>query len=192
MLIIDEATAKRRAKAADIDRTREITLSGADNEARDQHMVADKHRSVANHDRQAGKKYTGAEFIAKLQKINPDITLNPHPGYMVPKHISWDKGILSLNIGGLKTLLFVCEYDWMPEWSIMTEKTVRVPEKDNPAAPWKEVKIPRYVEKRGWREVLAMLVRKGLIGLEATERVFGAGDRPSWKILTGKGQGPIF
>lgn len=192
MLIIDEATAKRRAKAADIDRTREITLGGAENEARDRHMVADKHKSVSNKDRQMGKKYTGAEFIKKLQTINPDLTLEPHPGFMVPKHISWDKGILSLNIGGLKTLLFVCEYDWMPEWSWMTEKTVRMPDRNNPAAPWQEVTIPRYVEKRGWREALIMLIQKGVVGLEAVERVFGAGDRPSWKVLTGKGQGPIF
>jgi hypothetical protein len=40
--------------------------------------------------------------------------------------------------------------------------------------------------KRGWRTVLARLIVKRIIGLDATERVFGAGARKSWAIMTGK------
>ena len=191
MLIIDEAKARELARQKVIEKTREVTLGGAENEARDAHMVVDPHKSVANVARQTGRKFTPQEFMKKLNTLNPDLRLDPHPGFMVPKHISRDKGVMSLVIGGLKTMLFVCEYDWLPEWSIMTTKTIRVP-RSNPDEPWQEVKIPHFEEKRGWREVLLMLAHKGLIGPEATERVFGAGDRPSWRVLMGKGTGSIF
>ena len=187
MLIIDEAKAKQLAKATAIERTREITLAGARNDARDVSWVEDKRTSVANVERQTGRKFSPEQFMSKLGLLNKDIILKPHPGFMVPKHVSRDKACLYLNVGGVEQYLFVCEGDWMPEWSIMKTRKVKIPDVTRPDAAWKTVDGPRYVEKRGWREVLIKLIQKGLIGLDATERIFGAGDRPSWKILTGKG-----
>ena len=60
---------------------------------------------------------------------------------------------------------------------------------NNPDAAWVEVEIPWYHQKRGWREVLLRLLYKKLITVTDAERVFGVGQRASWRILTGKGSG---
>jgi hypothetical protein len=193
MLIIDEGTAKRHKQAKVVERTREVTTSGAYHEARDSRWVEDKKRSVANPEHQMGRRLTATEFMNKLRKINPDITMSPHPGVFAPKDsqfhkLNKDKAVLHLTTSGQKVFLFVVEGDYMPEWSTMATSTVRVPDY-KPEGMWKPVEIPWHKTKRGWREVLIMLIHKHLIGLEAVEREFGAGNRPSWKILTGKGTG---
>lgn len=197
MLILDEGKQRAHGKAQVIERTREITISGADNEGRDRAWVDDKENSVSNVERQTGRKLTVEQFMTKVNKLNKDIFFKPHWA----KHsnldnsfvrLNRDKGTLNLRVGDREVQLFPCEGDWMPEWSIMAEKTIKMPDRDNPDGPWKEVKIPNYVSKRGWRECLILLIQKGLLGLDAVERSFGVGNRPSWKVLTGKGMGSIF
>jgi len=193
MLIVDEATAKRQARAKVVERTRELTYDGVRNATRDSKWVADKERSVANVDRQSGHRLTPDQFMRKLNSINPDIELTPHPGVFAPKDsqfhkLNRDKAVLNLNVGGKHIFLLVCEGDWMPEWTIFGTKEEMEPDGE-PERPWRKVTIPWNRQKRGWREVLIMLIRKRIVGLEAVERIFGAGDRPSWKILTGKGTG---
>lgn len=197
MLIIDEAKARSHERARTIERTREQTYDGAANEGRHAHMVADREKSISNPARQMGRKLTVDQFMSKLQKLNKDIVFEPHWAKASKLdnafvRMNRNKGTLNLLVGDKKVQLFPCEGDWMPEWSIFTEKTIRMPDRSRPEAPWKEVKIPRYVEKRGWRECLILLIQRGLVGLEAVERAFGAGDRPSWRVLTGKGMGSIF
>lgn len=195
MLILDGDKLKEWERQKAVDRTREVTFGGARDESRDRHWVADPETSVANVARQMGRKLTPEEFMKKLHTINPDIVLEPHPGQFAPKHTGYyrlnrDKAVLKLNTNGQKIYLFVCEGDIMPEWSIFDTQKVKVPDATDPSLPWREVEIPWHVTKRGWREVLLkLIVEKKLVTLEAVERVFGAGDRPSWKILTGKGSG---
>ena len=132
--------------------------------------------------------------MRKLRTVNPNLVLEPHPGVFAPKEsgfykLNHDKAVLNLVMpDGKKVFVLVCEGDYMPEWTIFGTNEVKVPDA-RPEGPWKTVKIPWRRQKRGWREVLIMLIRKQLVTLDAVERVFGAGDRPSWKILTGKGTG---
>lgn len=197
MLIIDEARARQLERERAFERAQETTLDGSATEGRDRHWVADKHTSVSNVERQTGRKFTVDQFMARLNKLNKDVFFKPHWAKFsnvdnAHVRMNKNKGTLNLRVGDQEIQLFPCEGDWMPEWSIFTEKTIRMPDRNNPSGMWKEVKIPRYVDKRGWRECLILLIQKGLVGLEAVEREFGAGDRPSWKVLTGKGTGSIF
>jgi hypothetical protein len=193
MLIVDTEKAAAHRAGLTVEKTRQIAADSASHHARDAHRVERKETSVANVERQSGRRMTPEEFMNKLHKINPDITMAPHPGVFAPKDtmfhkLNKDKAVLHLTVGGVKEFLLVCEGDWMPEWTIFDTRTVRVPDY-KPQGMWKPVEIPWHRQKRGWREVLIMLIHKRLVSLEAVERVFGAGDRPSWKILTGKGTG---
>jgi hypothetical protein len=139
---------------------------------------------------------TTERFEQRLQKLNPNLVILPHPGvYASPTsgfhQVNKDKAVVYLKMpdGKLVTLL-VCEGDWMPEWTVMAAKEARVPY-DKPDGYWVKTMIAGREMKRGWRTVLIHLLHKGLIGLEATEREFGAGQRESWKILTGKGTGSL-
>jgi len=171
----------------DLFKKREYFQAQAKQETRAASLVENKHTSVANAERQAGNSLTTTKFAAKLRRVNPDLVLEPHPNR---KTQPWnaDKSCIYLSLPGKKEFLIVCEADWMPEWSVMDTKELRRPEAKT---AWKSVRVPYHEVKRGWRTVLVRLIQKGIISLDAAEREFGAGERETWKILTGKGQGVL-
>ncbi len=192
MLTLDTQKIAEHKAAEQLFRTREVTLHGTQNETRDAGLVEHRDSSVANPERQAGKKLSPTEFMAKLRKVNPDIILEPHPGVSAPKNTAFhrlnkDKACLHLVIGDVKKFLLVCEGDYMPEWTVMTTKKIKAPEGNYVQGLWKMTPIPWNIEKRGWREVLIWLIRMKVVSLEPVERIFGVGDRKSWKTLTAKG-----
>jgi hypothetical protein len=191
MLVRDEALQGRHEKQTAIQKTRQIAFDAGKAENKGSALLGKE--SVANQERQQGKGMTATAFIKKLKTINPDFVLEPHPGIAAPHEsafykLNHDKACLHLLIGGQKIFVLVCEGDFMPEWTSMTTKKQLGPTTD-PDAAWVEVEIPWYHQKRGWREVLLMLINKRLIAVTDAERVFGVGQRSSWKILTGKGSG---
>lgn len=191
MLVKDSETAELRRQQDRIFATRQMTADAANVEARAARLVSGKDRSVANAERQAGRRLTATEFINKLRKINPDFVLDPHPGVSAPKDtmfhkLNFDKACLNIFLpDGKKHFLIVCEGDIMPEWTIMATKEVLAPGRV-PNGLWDKVKIPHHKEKRGWREVLMFLITRRLITLADSDRVFGPSDRESWKIITGQ------
>jgi hypothetical protein len=191
MLVRDEALQGRHEKQKVIQKTRQISFDAGKNENKGSALLGKE--SVANRERQEGKGMTATAFIKKLKTINQDFILEPHPGVAAPHEsafykLNHDKACLHLVVGGQKIYVLVCEGDFMPEWTSMTTKKQLGPGND-PDAPWVEVEIPWVHQKRGWREVLLMLINKRLISVTDAERVFGVGQRSSWKILTGKGSG---
>lgn len=191
MLIRDSETAGLRKQQDQIRATRQMTADAANVEARAAGLVDRKDRSVANYERQAGRRLTSSEFINKLRKINPNFVLDPHPGISAPKdtafyRFNYDKAVLSIILPDEKKhFVIVCEGDIMPEWTVMATKEVLAPGR-TPAGLWDKVKIPHHREKRGWREVLMFLITRRLITLADSDRVFGSSDRESWKIITGQ------
>jgi hypothetical protein len=193
MLVRDEALQGRHEKQKVIQKTRQISFDAGKNENKGSALLGKE--SIANRERQEGKGMTATAFIKKLKTINPDFILEPHPGVAAPHEsafykLNHDKACLHLVVGGQKIYVLVCEGDYMPEWTSMTTKKQLGPGND-PDAPWVEVEIPWVHQKRGWREVLLMLINKRLISVTDAERVFGVGQRASWKILTGKGSGQL-
>jgi len=195
MLVKDTPVLKRHQYMKRVENTRGVAMKGSQRDAAGAPLVADKRTSVANPEVQLGRRFTSTEFMNKLRSINKDIIMEPHPGLMAPPDTAYhrmnkDKAVLSLLIGDKKIYLFVCEGDYMPEWDTMNTSKAKVPV-DDPGGPWKTVDIPWHLVKRGWRTVLIRLLHKRLVTLDAVERVFGAGNRQSWKILTGKGMGEL-
>ena len=189
MLIKDEETQRRHRREETIHRTRELSVTSARGEARAAPLVRNRHESVSNRERQEGKRLTSTEFMRRLRTLNSDLLMEPHPYRHAP--INADKACIYLLLpDGRKEFIMVCEADWMPEWSVMGEMTVRTPN-GSPQGYWPETRIPGREIKRGWRTVLIRLLHKGLLSLPAVEREFGTGDRESWKILTGKGPGRL-
>lgn len=198
MLVKDSEKVRKRKRQDAQKQQRWETGQVALQEARGASLIQNADTSVANVDRQAGRILSPKKFEEMVQRINRDIIVEPHPGVFAPKdsrfhQLNFDKACVYLKmLDGAKVFLIVCEGDWMPEWTAMTTRNdmVRVPDDPNkPEGFWKKVEIPWNRKKRGWREVLLYLIQKKLVTLEAVEKVFGAGDRPSWKILTGKGSG---
>lgn len=162
----------------DFERLTEQRSEAAKAEGRHAHLVG----QVTDFARQTGKGMELSKFAKKLKLVNPDVVIEPNPSQ--PDYAA----VYLLLPNGKKEYLMACDNHWMPEWSVMGTTKARVPDG---AGQWKWVAIPHREIMRGWRTVLLRLIQKGLIALEAVERIFGAGDRESWKILTGKGRGTL-
>jgi hypothetical protein len=179
MLIKDEATLKRHKKARKYEEHFDNLVDSSRKETRAKSLVG----KITDPEKQEGRRMTTLEFMRRLRKINPDLISVPHPNKP-------DKCGLYLSIGNHHEYLFPMENDWMPEWSIFDTRTVRQPY-DKPEGYWPTVDIPGQEIKRGWRTVLIRLVQQQIVTLEEVEREFGAGNRESWKVLTGKGKGEL-
>lgn len=190
-LVRDTALQERHQGHATVEKTRQIAFDAGKAENKGSALLG--RDGVSNSEVQEGQGMTGLQFITKLKTINPDFTLEAHPGSHADHEtmfykLNHDKGCLHLLVGGKKIYVMVCEGEWMPEWTIMTTKKQLGPGSD-PNAAWVEVEIPWYHQKRGWREVLLRLIYSRLISVTDAEKVFGVGQRKSWKVLTGKGSG---
>lgn len=192
MLVKDTPVLKRHQYMKRVENTRATTTQGVSQDHGASKLVADKSTSVANPEVQMGRRLTTTQFIQKLHKINKDIVIDPHPAVSAPKdsafyRLNYDKAVVSLLVGDKKVYIMVCEGDYMPEWDTMNIKKAKVPiDKNDPGGMWHTVDIPWHLVKRGWRTVLARLIIKRIVSLEAVEREFGSGTRKSWAIMTGK------
>ena len=195
MLVNDTVTQERHRRVGKIEKTRAVAHHGAADDIRSAGLVADKRTSVASLGVQEGTKLSATRFMELLHKINKDLVLIPHPAvFAADKNTAFyrmncDKATLNLVVGDRKIQVVVCEGDWMPEWDVMDTAKVKVPDSTNPALPWHEVERPWHLTKRGWRTVLFRLIQQKIVTVDDVERVFGVGNRPVWKIMTGKGQG---
>lgn len=192
MLVKDTPVLQRHQYMKRVENTRAVTSQGVMQDHESAKLVEDKKTSVANPEVQMGRRLTTTQFIQKLHKINKDIVIDPHPAVSAPKNsafyrLNYDKAVVSLLVGDKKIYIMVCEGDYMPEWDTMNTKKAKVPiDKNDPGGMWQSKEIPWHLVKRGWRTVLARLVMKRIITLDAAEKEFGAGTRQSWAIMTGK------
>jgi hypothetical protein len=163
--------------------TREAGLVGA----RDERLVG----TVTNLEHQMGRRLSGAQFMAKLRKLNKDLVMLPHPNRNNPKpEFAYldNVGLIYLQVGDQNIYLFPTEWDWMPEWETMRTASVKRP---GVGEYWNEVEVPGRTHRRGWRTVLRRLIEKRIITLDAAEREFGAGDRASWATMRQDVQAPV-
>jgi len=183
MLIVDEVTKKRLEHGRALERTREIASTSATGETRAAPLAG----KVTDPERQKGHGLTGTEFMRRLRKVNSNIVMEPHPNRELPLHA--DKACLYLLMpDGTKAFLMAVENSFMPEWSLMEMKTVRVGRVES---FWREQKIPGRELKRGWRTVLLRLLHMKLVTITDVEREFGLSTRESWNVLAGKRTGRL-
>lgn len=171
--IIDSERKTRNRVVEGIRKTQDIAVGGNRNELRDAHLVG----TLTDLNKQHGTAMTATQFMSKLRLLNPDLICKPHPSQsgFCNLYLSFPQGLMHL----------MPMEDWMPEWSVMGTTEARKPV-HRPDGFWAPVETLGAEVKRGWRTVLIRLIEKGLIGLEATERLFGPGNRRNWAALTGK------
>ena len=77
----------------------------------------------------------------------------------------------------------------LPEWSVMSQVTKKVPSLDRKDPIGQTVTVPDQMEARGWRSMLALLVSGRHITKTAADKIVlkhGSEARPSWQATTGE------
>lgn len=201
MLIKDTETLQKheygRQNELDVAQTTAAKLAPV----RDARFVADPSTARDNEELQRGTPMSSAELERRLKKLNPAFEF---------EFVDGNPGMKRLIVpyDGQRCIVCLFHHPVMPEFSVMDtreEEIVDAPlvhykgddtmrpylnRKDispNNPNPWtRKVKIPWRERTRGWRTVLLICVKWGLLGVEAVEQEFGAADRPSWQHHTGK------
>lgn len=157
--------------------------------------ICDNGRTLSNHEAKIGKRLSSTDLEKRLKSLNPNIHVEPAMNY---------PGILGVYVlGNFGTLpngqsfnkKFVCRMDrgWLTEGDISNIKYVRrlvqtdppvwdmVPEVDEDSLGHKDVGL-----KRGWRSILATLLKGGYITESGVFRVFGppTWDSARWQSVT--------
>jgi hypothetical protein len=131
---------------------------------------------VTNSLAQAGRAMTSLEVINKLLAMNHN--LHFEPSILAPD-------IMGIYLVQPDTKRFICgmERGWMPEFSIRHTKDEMVPNGEGGMK-----KVATFAkETRGWRTVLARLLRERLITMPQIDKHFnpsGGRDSQNWQTLT--------
>lgn len=137
---------------------------------------------------QLGRPMSNVEFWRRLRLLNHNLHVEPSLGDSTKQVIFALEHQRTATGGWEMVKRYVCGMEAaevMPEFSVRHTKEKLIPDVTVPGQ-WGKVKAFAG-ETRGWRTVLARLLRDGLISLEVTERLFDiSGGRPSknWHVLT--------
>lgn len=132
-------------------------------------------RPVTSIEAQLGRPMTSQQVSQKLSRLNSNLHFE--------RSLS-DPTKMGIYLLG-ETKRFICgmEFGFMPEFSVRHSEQIEVP---SPSLDGTKEKVDRIVrETRGWRTVLARLVRAGIIRLAEAEKAFAfSRDSKNWKELT--------
>lgn len=184
MLVGDTAYNERLRFRRALEATRETTAKGLEHQRKEvaRNAPVDGADPTKLHD-QMGRPLWWKDFIGRLKKLNGALQFQDSPS-------APDKTVALLypasekqDDGGEKTVLrFLCAFDK----TMLPEYTVLMPTYDKAWDTEKRdlvqtLKTTKFL--RGWREVLVMLLRTGLVRMRDTEALFPlAGNlRKSWK-----------
>ena len=136
----------------------------------------DNGRSTTSLEQQLGRPLTSRQVIDRLKRMNPRLHFEPSLSD------STKMGIY-LPVEGSKRFICGMERGYMPEFSVRHAEEVEIPSPDLDGTKKKVNRIVR--ETRGWRTVLARLIRAGLVRIPDCERNFNfSHDSANWKGLT--------
>lgn len=174
MLVLDTGALARHAAIGVVERTRHVSRRAlADQIERDAvTVISDNKVDVTDANAQMGVKMHRTTLVDKVRRVCSKLfyeTSNNYPeqgGFytMGPDPIN------PMRSEPVKRFLIGCGSGWMPEFSIRHAETKRVPDPDNPAA-WKTIQTFSH-ETRGWRTVVAALLRHGYLKVSDIEHEF--------------------
>lgn len=178
----------KRRRTAVVERTREITRQALIQEL-ESHAVTvadDGGIPTTSMETQLGHPLSSAQIKARLLVCNPNLLFqvsNGDPtkiGIYIPSQ-ERDPATRGWQYG--QHFLCGMERGYSPEFSVRHVERKRIPDPNN-IGNWKEVETFKQ-ETRGWRTVLARLIRARVISPTAAEKHFDL-SRPSanWKALT--------
>jgi hypothetical protein len=172
----------------------ELSLRTRDHDRRNlQIKVANDAASVApdgdldttSLERQLGQPLSSAQIIQRLERCNPDLHFEPSFSDHTKMGIYLIENRPDPVTGKPPWKRFICGFErgFSPEFSVRHFKTERVPDPDF-RGNWQEIKTFDS-ETRGWRTVLARLIRSGLITEPQVVKYFPLGrDSKNWQVLT--------
>lgn len=180
----------KRSRRETVERTRAFTESAIEEQKqRDrQALLIDSQDDATNYLARLGRPMHADKFIQKLHKLNSNLVFERSVNYPRLTGIYVHHPITDLErLMGKEERRHVCgmESEWMPEFSQSHHKTERVPDTSNPGQ-MKDVRTFTG-ETRGWRTVLARLIRERLVSKELADKEFSisAGRQSyNWKELT--------
>lgn len=184
MLIRDEETQKSHKRQEEVDSAKETSRqAAADNVKRETDTLPlDGGIDTSNPEAQRGRPMMTEAVIAKLKAMNPSLHFEVGANSVMASNFI---GIYQIIDGKKKYIGIAMERWWMPEFSVRMAIPTLVPNPD--IADMLPIKTFER-EVRGWRTVLARLIRARLITKEDAEKNFDiAGGRSSfhWQALTG-------
>lgn len=149
-------------------------------------VAPDGSMDTTSPEQRMGTPMYGEVLRRKLQRLNPSLRFERSVAFPDKTGIYRAGGIFVDAITHKdEGREFICgmETGIMPEYSILHPEEITVPHPDHPAGQ-KILKFNR--ETRGWRSVLAMLLRKGLITQAQINKHFPAAEGKSarWQHLT--------
>lgn len=127
---------------------------------------------------QMGRALMGYQIIQRLKRCNPNLV------FEVSLHDKTKTGIYLKTPTG-KQFLCGMQTQLSPEFSVRVPETKEIPHPDN-TGEWVKVQGIK-TETRGWRTVLAMLIRSKAITLEQAERHFEVNlgrSSKNWQTIT--------
>ena len=178
MLVLDSERQEFRQKRLVVERTRDLTDSEIARQTKHLHTLLQDDNGIdtTKTEGQIGQLLWMRTFAEKLSKINSNLFLEVNPKY--PSLA----GVYTLR-EEKKIFLVGCESTWMPEFSIRHYKEEKRYAPDG--TPYLEKVFIGH--KRGWREVLAILMRAGHVTQGAIEKHFPRCFRDSrtwWQATT--------
>jgi hypothetical protein len=188
-LVIDSAGIEKRKKRLVYDRTKQISDAAVkrDWEGNFVTHAPDGDRPTTTLEAQLGRPLTRIQFEQRLKKCNSNLfteVSNAFPdkaGIYVMDSLPDSTGVLRKQ----KRFITGLMNGFMPEFSVRHVEMEKVP---NPSCPGEMTERPKFTgETRGWRTVLATLIRSKIISPTAAERNFELLNGPqsrNYKILT--------
>ena len=185
---IPSLSGRKRQLQEVVERTRQLQAEqyAAQLEADAATVAPDGQFDTTNFQAQLGRPLTSSELIRLLQRCNPNLAFersHSDPTKMgVYVHV-YERDPDNLCSSPRWQKRFVCgaEWGWMPEFSVRHTEEAEIP---SPDGPQKQVAFKR--ETRGWRTVLARLIRARIINPASVDREFFPPNRGSanWHFLT--------
>jgi len=188
-LVIDSAGIKRRKQKAVYDRSKAMADAAVKHDWETNFVThaPDGSRPTTNLEAQLGRPLSRLQFEQRLKKCNPNLFTEVSNGFPDKAGIYVMDGLPD-ELGVIrKQKRFVTGMmnGFMPEFSVRHVEYENVP---NPSCPGEMTKREKFTgETRGWRTVLATLIRSRLVSGASAEKNFELAkgqESRNWNLLT--------
>lgn len=188
-LVLDSSDIKRHKKIGVFERTKQLGDNAVkhDWETNSVTHAPDGERPTTSLEAQLGRPLSRTQIEQRLKLCNPNLfteTAKANPkkaGIYIVQRLPDELGVLRSQ----KKFITGMESGFSPEFSVRHTVDEEVP---NPSCPGEITKRKKFIgETRGWRTVLATLIRSGFLDSASATKHFETNkgqESKNWKILT--------
>jgi len=189
-LVLDTATIEKHRRASVYERTKQVADAAVrkDWESNFVTHAPDGDRPTTSLEAQLGRPLTRIQIEQRLKKCNPNLFIETSIADKTKAGVYTVAGVVD-ELGVIrKQKMFITgmESGFSPEFSVRHIEYEEVP---NPSCPGEMTKRPKFKgETRGWRTVLAALLRSRHLNYEEMNREFEISNKGqqsrNWQVLT--------